>query len=230
MSLRERFHPSFNIEPRTYENLVLDFAVERVSVEGVRHYKVTDAKGERTYPSVTTALGKSRFVPDLSGWVKTVGEARANEIKERAANYGSELHQRIEELCSTGFTQVFNPLTRAQLRAILPVIESIDTVYVQEKFLYSDSLKLAGTPDMVCSLKDKPGRWVLDWKTSGELKENMTAYHVQATCYAIMYAEHSGFPLEEMKNAIVLVTPDGRHVVEHSDPAQWAEYAKELNP
>ena len=53
-----------------------------------------------------------------------------------------------------------------------------------EVFLYSDSLNIAGTCDLVCKINDK--LWVIDVKTSNQLQ---TTYDVQAAVYSRCFEE-----------------------------------------
>jgi hypothetical protein len=53
-----------------------------------------------------------------------------------------------------------------------------------EVFLYSDTLNVAGTCDLVCKINDK--LWVIDLKTSNQLQ---TTYDVQAAVYSRCFEE-----------------------------------------
>ncbi len=65
----------------------------------------TDPEGPRVYltpggnkvPSVTTVLSGTKDMSFLKEWKERIGDHRANEIVTRSTNYGTTVHQNLED-------------------------------------------------------------------------------------------------------------------------------------
>jgi len=79
---------------------MMNESIERVSVNGKRHYQVTlDGEITGTYPSMTTILSNSKPVGDEGGldrWRESVGHAEADRISNLSMNRGTIMHRLIE--------------------------------------------------------------------------------------------------------------------------------------
>jgi hypothetical protein len=64
----------------------------RASVEGERLYSVENI----SIPSVTTILSATKDMKGLQAWINRVGKEKAEEIKKKASDRGSEMHEFIE--------------------------------------------------------------------------------------------------------------------------------------
>lgn len=146
------------------------------------------------YPSVTTML--SHFSKDtIMEWRKKVGHEQANKISKAASSRGTKLHSVIEKYLANEDMDVDNPMILEMFKSVMPYLNNIDKIHLQEKYLYSDHLRLAGTVDCIAEYKGKLN--VIDFKTSSKPKreEWIENYFVQAAAYAIMFEERYRIPV-----------------------------------
>tara|TARA_Y100000389_G_scaffold189963_1_gene214297 strand:+ start:12452 stop:13288 length:837 start_codon:yes stop_codon:yes gene_type:complete len=79
-----------------------NYSIERVEVNGKRHYQVTDSDGSiiGVMPSVTSVLGATKDTSGLDRWRKRVGEAQAEKIGKDATDRGTVMHRLCELYCN----------------------------------------------------------------------------------------------------------------------------------
>lgn len=179
--------------------------LERVDVNGMRHYKTPDG----IFPSVTTVLSNIDKL-SLENWKKLVGQAEADRIKNTSATRGTELHSVAEKyMLNESWHGTFMPMTKILFKSIQPTLDEVETVYGIELPLYSKDLRTAGTTDQLCVFRGK--NTVIDLKTASKTKseKHLTSYYFQSTAYAIMAESLFGINFEQ----IVLVI-----AVEHDFP------------
>ena len=71
--------------------------IERVDVNGLRHYKVTiDGNIIGIYPSMTTILGETKDKGGLDAWRNKIGHEEADRISYLSMNRGTIMHRLIE--------------------------------------------------------------------------------------------------------------------------------------
>jgi len=71
--------------------------IERVEVNGLRHYKVTvDGEVIGIFPSMTTILGETKDKGGLDEWRNRVGHEEADRISNLSMNRGTIMHRLIE--------------------------------------------------------------------------------------------------------------------------------------
>jgi len=193
--------------------------IERVNIDGRRHYKVTDKNKEiGTFPSVTNILGETSDKSGLVKWKKRVGEKEAKRISTLSMNRGTVMHRLIE---------IYKPLKGSpqdclnELKEVSKTDEEIiefdkefihagwemfmkfysnssiffdriDEVLESETFLWS-KIGYAGTVDNVSKTKD--GKiLVIDYKNSRRPKKEewVQDYYLQLASYYIAYWERTG--------------------------------------
>ena len=148
-------------------------------------------------PSVTYML--SSAYPSgyaLSQWRGDVGNKRADEIMDEAAEDGTYVHNAIESILKgeTVHTEhILNNFRQPRALKILKCLKSFmewhDTyqpkVISTEYVVFDSKLKLAGTIDCKCKLNidDYKATYVIDWKTS---KSIHTQHKVQLSLYQHM--------------------------------------------
>jgi len=147
--------------------------------------------GEKTYPSVTFVLSyypKGRYFEE---WLKKVG-SNADFIAKKAAGEGTIVHELAEQYLKGDKIELINPHTHSPQydlkvwKMFLSFVAFWETSGAElletEVFLYSDTLKVAGTCDLVCKIDGEI--WVIDLKTSNHLQ---TTYDIQSAlstrCY-----------------------------------------------
>lgn len=159
---------------------------DRVSVGDYRYYKTPVG----LMPSITTCLG-------LAGkdWIKMweyrVGKAKANAIKEAAAERGSLLHVMCEHYMEGKPIPKAPPMVRAMFHAMLPYIDKFTNVRASEVALWSNKLKIAGTVDLIAEYEGD--LCVIDFKTTIRMKleEWIKHYYWQTCFYSIAWEEMS---------------------------------------
>mgnify|MGYP005847119047 CR=1 FL=1 len=141
------------------------------------------------FPSVTTAIDSITDKSFLVQWRARVGDEEADRISRTARNYGNRIHQTIENS-----TQNIPFKLPTYYRAIPNLIHKtlygrITDISLIETFLYSQSIKLAGTVD--CFAKWNNEWAIIDWKTSKNEKkrEYIDNYFLQGFFYACMIKE-----------------------------------------
>lgn len=71
--------------------------IERVEINGLRHYKVTvDGELVGVFPSMTTILGETKDKEGLDEWRNRVGHEEADRISNLSMNRGTIMHRLIE--------------------------------------------------------------------------------------------------------------------------------------
>lgn len=169
-----------------------DLKLQKVTLDNGKRYYVTP-EGNK-YPSVTTML--SYFNKDtIMEWRKRVGAEEANKISRQATTRGTKLHTIVEKYLANEDMEIENPLQLELFKNLIPYLNNIDNIHLQEKYLYSNHLRLAGTVDCIAEYKGKLN--VIDFKTSSKPKreEWIEDYFVQAAAYAIMFEERYKIPV-----------------------------------
>lgn len=167
--------------------------LEQVTLPVGRYYR--HPNGNR-YISVTTALGTVTDKKDyLDRWRKSVGEEEAAGIARNAALKGTDLHEMLENYVSNqpNYSRGYSPVAKQLFNDLKPYLDSnIDEVYGIELKLFSDTLKLAGTADLVCKWQGRPA--IVDYKNARNprTEDQIKDYYLQSTAYSIMFEELTG--------------------------------------
>jgi genome maintenance exonuclease 1 len=163
---------------------------------------------KKRYPSITTVLSRTSDKKWLNEWKKNVGEDQANTIVRRAARRGSSLHLICEHylLNYERYDLGSNPVTTYLFNQIKEYIDNnITSVYGIELPLFSNSLNVAGTCDILCTLNGV--NTIVDFKTSAKPKDKewIEDYFLQATAYSIMAEEMYG---KEFNQVCIIITTE----------------------
>ncbi len=172
-----------------------DIDLKQITEESGKRFYVTP-EGNR-YPSITTMLSYfSRAA--INEWRNRIGHEEANKISRQATNRGTKLHKIIEKYLANEDMEINNPLQMEMFKSVLPYLNNIDNIRMQEKYLYSDYLRLAGTVDCIAEYKGKLN--VIDFKTASRPKQEewIENYFVQAAAYAIMFEERYKVPVSRL--------------------------------
>lgn len=141
------------------------------------------------YPSVTTILSatypKSRFLLD---WQLDKGKEEADRILKEAAEDGTFVHERVEQLIK-GYTVNTEFLNAKQARCLMAFVDwakktKPDWTATEIK-VYNHLLRYAGTIDVLCEINGEP--WLIDIKTSNYIHDS---YSAQVAAYAEAYSAH----------------------------------------
>jgi hypothetical protein len=174
-------------------NRILEISedAKQITLPDSRYYR----RNGEYYPSITHVLGSYPKGKHFEEWLKNMGRS-ADYIVRKAGEDGTKVHEMIEEylegkemnfLNPSGYPQHDPNIWQMFLRFVdfweVHQPELID----QEIHLYSDTLKVAGTTDLVCRIDNS--LWIIDHKTSNHIQ---TTYELQAAVYAHCYEECFG--------------------------------------
>jgi len=168
-----------------------DIDLKQITEESGKRYYITP-EGYK-YPSVTTMLSYfSR--KSIQEWRNKVGHEQANKISKAASSRGTRFHKIVEKYIANEDMEIEHPIQLDMFKSIVPYLNNVNNVYLQEKYLYSNHLRLAGTVDCIAEYNGKLS--VIDFKTSSKPKQEdwIEGYFIQATAYAIMFEEQYNIP------------------------------------
>jgi len=187
----------------------------RVDGNDGRYY--TDPE-ENRYSSVTTILKHNpEKIAGLNRWRKRVGLEEATKITVKAGNRGTKIHSLAEKYLKNQFEneedvkKACGAENLPLFEQMLPVLNLIDRIWHQEISLYSKTLLLAGTVDLIGEYNGKLS--VVDFKTSLHRKQRswIDDYFYQACAYSLAYEELTGV---KIPNLVVIIACDDGSVQE----------------
>ncbi len=152
--------------------------------------------------SVTTMVNKTKPKEDkkqLQDWRDRTGHTVSDYIMNTAALIGREAHKLNENYINMIIDNCnFLLLSHAHHRNFIPYLNKIGIVYGIEAKLYSESMVLAGTADLIAEYNGKLS--IIDYKTkrSTQRYEWMTDYFIQTMAYARMWEELTGNKIEQL--------------------------------
>ena len=181
--------------------------LDRVTIDGVRYYKVPESGELIKLPSITTITShyKKEF---FDNWRQKVGIEEANRITKKATTRGTEMHLLTEHyLNNEEVPKAKVPISGMLFNIAKPALNRIDNIIAQEKALYSLRLGVAGTVDCIAEFDGELS--IIDFKTSKAPKpvEWIEGYFVQAAAYSCMLYELTG--LKAKKLVIIMACEDG---------------------
>jgi genome maintenance exonuclease 1 len=167
---------------------------ERVEKDGKRFYSTPEGN---LYPSVTSVTGLLSKQA-INEWRIRVGDEEANRVSSRASNRGTRIHKLMEDYINNELVQpdVFDYDVYNALRSV--VDSKVDNIYCQEVKMYSDTLRMAGTSDLIAEYDGVLS--IIDFKTSTRTKDadKIVGYFLQAAAYATMFTEKTSIPIDDM--------------------------------
>ena len=169
-------------------------SIKQITLEDKRLYQTTTGN---KYPSVTTVLS-AHNQEAIMRWRKRVGEEQAKKISTAASRRGTKVHSIIESYLKNEDNKIEDKLDLERFLSLEPYLDNIDNIHVQEKALFSDHLRMAGTVDCIGEYNGKLA--VIDFKTSSKAKQKdwIHSYFMQCAAYAIMYEERTGTPISRL--------------------------------
>ena len=190
-SFRQMFRPPKRTKYFDLSESITGYSLEMGYDENGKRYYVTP-EGNK-YSSVTTILSTLN-AEAIENWKKSVGEARAEEIRKLASARGTNIHKVAERylLNEDNYDENIMPFNRVMFDQIRPYLDQhCDKVYANEIALYSDKLKTAGRCDLIARVHNV--RTIVDFKTSKKFKkeDHILSYFYQATAYALMLHERT---------------------------------------
>jgi PD-(D/E)XK nuclease superfamily len=162
-------------------------SIESITTNVGRFYKIPTS-GEWV-PSITMVVNHFEK-SGIEDWKKRVGEDEAMKVSARARYRGTVLHEMLEKYLSNKDNEVIQENTnffdRQTYNTILPALDNINNIYLQEKPIWDPYVGIAGRPDLIAKWKGELA--VIDFKTSLRPKERkyITKYFEQAAGYSLM--------------------------------------------
>lgn len=118
-----------------------------------------------------------------AGWLDNL------RISEEGKKIGTQVHERLEHLVLGQPMVPYDTRAGEYAEAIYNVVNPTIKEYVAvEPHLVSEKLKLHGTADCIVRVKDKPGLWVDDYKTS---YEKDISHPIQLGIYSLAWNEQN---------------------------------------
>lgn len=144
--------------------------------------------------SVTQIIGAAEDKTFLNAWVDRVGVLEAERVSGIARNRGKAIHKLVETyILNQDMPKNILPVNLQTFRQFKKELDAhLTLVNGIEKPLYSETLAVAGTADLIGHWNDIPS--IIDHKTSRyeKMKDGITNYFIQETIYSILLEERSG--------------------------------------
>ena len=172
---------------------------EAKMVDGKRVYATPDGE---FYPSITTVIGNNaKKQAGLAKWRARVGKEKAAAISSRSASRGTKFHSITEDYLNNELDiekYKDSPLPVVMFEQTKKTFDRIGNIYLQEAFLYSRHLEVAGRVDLVAEFDGELS--IIDFKTSAEPKREayLYDYFVQETAYACCLQELYGITVKQL--------------------------------
>ena len=163
---------------------------EAKMVDGKRVYATPNGE---YYPSITTVIGSNaKKQAGLAKWRARVGKEKAAAISSRSASRGTKFHSITEDYLNNELDikkYKDSPLPVVMFEQTKKTFDRIGNIYLQEAFLYSKHLEVAGRVDLVAEFDGELS--IIDFKTSAEPKREayLYDYFIQETAYACCFQE-----------------------------------------
>jgi len=178
-------------------------SLERVNIDGSRHYQTP---GGKPLPSVTTVLDALKDKTALHEWRKRVGDDEANRIMKLATGIGTQVHLHIEKFILEEDRPNGSNLIHQMAKELSDIVidkglSNVDEVWGTEVPLYYPGL-YAGTTDCVGVWKGKPA--IIDFKTSRKPKKRewIDDYFLQGAAYSAAHNEIHG---TDIKTIVIMM-------------------------
>jgi hypothetical protein len=206
-----------------HHNLIELPRLEQINSPHGRRYKTPEGN---LYPSVTTVLGSTSDSSALDQWRERVGEEEANKISRIASVRGTAVHELCEDYIMNRELRPHMLPTKMMFEQIKRVLDkSVDDIRLSEGRLYSDTLKVAGSVDLMARFNKKKA--TIDFKTSMKAKKRewIENYFLQVAMYSFMAYEQTGIFHNNM--AIIIAVEDEQEAQVFEDKASnWIARAK----
>jgi hypothetical protein len=173
-----------------------------------RYYQIPSGK---KYPSVTTILSAMSDKSGLDRWRERVGEEEANRKMQQASARGTAVHAFCEKYVLNEPIDMAGemPLTTRCYNQLKNFVkDNVNNIRSSEGQLYSDTLKTAGSVDLVADYRGLPS--IIDFKTSEKEKKEewIENYFLQTSMYSFMLWERTGLLYP---NIVVAIGVDERN-------------------
>ena len=174
----------------------IDPSAKQITILDSRFYQ---RKPDVFYPSVTYVLSSFPKGKFFENWLKDVGHSSSYIVK-KASEEGTQVHNAVEDYLAGKEITWIDGFGNAKYsldvwRMILRFTQFWDEYKPEliscEEHLFSDTLKIAGTADLVVKINGEI--WMLDVKTSNSIHDT---YNLQLACYTQAWNECFDTPIQ----------------------------------
>jgi hypothetical protein len=174
----------------------IDPSAKQITILDSRFYQ---RKPNVFYPSVTYVLSSFPKGKFFENWLKDVGHSSSYIVK-KASEEGTQVHNAVEDYLAGkeitwiddyGNAKYSLDVWRMILRFTEFWAEYKPELISCEEHLFSDTLKIAGTADLVVKINGEI--WMLDIKTSNSIHDT---YNLQLACYTQSWNECFDTPIQ----------------------------------
>lgn len=187
--------------------------LKRVNINGKRYYQIPDGDTVEAFPSITTVLDANpEKKKSLAAWRARVGNDTANKIAAGAASRGTSLHLIGERYLGNDpdYMSGAMPTAQSMFLDLKPILdEHIGNIICQEASMFSRTLKIAGTADVIAEWDDELATVDLKNSIRPKKEEWITDYYLQVAAYSAMFYEMTGIAI---KKGVIIIA------VENSQP------------
>lgn len=205
---------------RKFNFVNLDLGYNNIDDETTASGRTYKVRSNVKYPSITTVLGHFGKAA-IHEWRARVGEEEANRVSRHAATRGTKLHTLCENYMNGEFSDAkLMPHVKYMFNTVKPIIdEHIGDIYLQEKVLFSDRLRVAGRVDLIAEYKNTLS--IIDFKTSSRVKtaDDIHDYFMQTAFYSAALYERTG--LVAKKSVIIMAVENDKPLVFEEDTHKW---------
>jgi hypothetical protein len=174
----------------------IDPSAKQITILDSRFYQ---RKPNVFYPSVTYVLSSFPKGKFFENWLKDVGHS-SKYIVKKASEEGTQVHNAVEDyLAGKEITWIDDYGNAKYSLEVWKMILSFTEFWAEhkpelissEEHLFSDTLKIAGTADLVVKINGEI--WMLDIKTSNSIHDT---YNLQLACYTQAWNECFDTPIQ----------------------------------
>jgi genome maintenance exonuclease 1 len=164
--------------------------------------------------SVTTVIKATRNKEDCDRLIKWQnkldkkhGLGTAETERDSAADRGDIIHDAI----AVSLFDLYDPMTlitpelKPHWEAVQPILRAIKNPQVYEHIVYHESLKYAGTLDLICDWGGK--KTIVDWKTTRRVKKEKWMSEAQMQVAAYKGAYEAMNDIDVLQSLIVVISP-----------------------
>jgi len=212
-----------------YKGFDIEFPkLERIEINGVRHYIIVGDTKTKPMVSVTSVLSHAKK-ESIQKWRNRVGDRAADNKMNRTSTNGTAFHSIVENYLQNKEVDFSRPLLKMFFNKLKPTLHRINNIRCIEQQLYSKILGVAGTPDIIAEFDGELS--IIDTKTSDQIKrkEWIESYFIQCAIYSCMIYELTGVKVKQIVIMMVSRDMEVEVFIEKFDMKYIKKFKKQLN-
>lgn len=213
----------------TFKRFDIEFPeLERIEINGVRHYIIVGDPKTKPMVSVTSVLSHAKK-ESLQKWRNKVGDRAADNKMNRTSTNGTAFHSIVENYLQNKEVEFSRPLLKMFFNKLKPTLHRINNIYCIEQQIYSKILGVAGTPDIIAEFDGQLS--IIDTKTSDMIKpkEWIESYFIQCCLYSLIIYELTGVKVKQIVIMMVSRDMEVEVFIEKFDMKYIKKFKKQLD-